>query len=170
MNDNQIPGQQISQHFNSKSALPLEARIEILQKSLPPDKHTQWSELKARLDKEATRLTEKQIQERPAKFKAAYTAEEARLIQSAINSRMPPPPQNVVEHNARIAATALVSQKENLDRKRLQTRSQELQYDFLKKQQPDHPLVKSIREAQQPTQQLTHSFNLSAARQGGAER
>lgn len=170
MTDNQIHAPRISEKFNSSAGLTLQQKVEILCKSLPAEKQPEWSELNGRLKKEAERFSEKHKKDRPQKLQTAINAEQARLTQSANNSNMPQLSPRVIEENAKLNATHSVNQQEAREIKKFDERAFALQYDFLKKHQSDHPLVKSSREAHQPTQQLTHSFNLSAARQGGAER
>jgi hypothetical protein len=166
MNDNQIPDLHIKEKFNAKSSLTLEERVKILRESLPPEKQSELKEIKDRLNKEAAQLNEKQERERPLKLQNAYHAAYTHLLQSAQNSKMPPPSAKTIEHNASLAAQHNVAKQENINKEHLKKRGLEFEYDFLKKQQPDHPLVKAARtrEAPQPSQQITKDFNTAAAK------
>lgn len=149
MDDYQISGRRITAAFNERAAMTMPEKVELLRASLPQEKQQGLADLRHHFAKDTERLQQRQEKERPLHMEKAYNAEHARVMQSIVNSKMPPPPVKVIEQNALSAAKQHVLQTEAKSLQRLQQRHLEQEYDFLKRSQPDHPIFRQQKATEQ---------------------
>lgn len=164
MDGNQISEQRISGTFNSNANLSLKEKVEVLRKSLPPEKQAEHQSLQQKLAKETDGAQQRIESKRPDRMKNAYDAAHAQILQSAVRGKMPPPTKEVVEHNARLIASRNVQQKEGQERQNMRDTILNRELQFLKKWQPDHPLSKERQAAENTRTTAKENFN-SASRQ-----
>lgn len=169
MDGNQISDQRIKGAFNSKANLSLEEKVEILRKSLPPEKQSEYQSLQQKLAKETEGAQQRIENKRPDRMKNAYDSAHTQILESATRSRMPPPTKEAVEHNARLVASQNVQQKERQERQNMRDAILNRELQYLKKAQPDHPLLKERQTPEISRIPIKENFN-SASKQRGQDR
>lgn len=165
MDEYQLSSRRVSPTFNDSAKLSLEEKVAILRKTLPAEKQAALAELKQEFSKRENQLQRRHETERPSLKREAYDAEHSRLIESIGGSKMPLPGKQVIEQKAQIAARTHATSKESNDMSRLKQRNLEQEYNFLKRAQPQHPLVR------EQTEKAKDRFNAAARKsERGAER
>lgn len=165
MPNEQIPRSVITPDFNRRAPLSLQEKVGILEKSLPEQQRASYEAFNKRTDEMMHSAFRRMEQDRSRLLKKETNSEIDRAVTSVRDhGRGPTPNPGILEHNARISAERNVAQRQSEARQKAETRILEQKYDYLKKAQPDHPLVKQIREAQHardnPRQQFNHASHV----------